>query len=103
MTAQSSAKEEVIDGGITLGAFDLRLQLERIAEAISARAFAELSDQERDELWLKSLAAHPRYPIEELNRVNEGAKAQLSGFFALAPRMGDELEKAAFKIGSASC
>lgn len=97
MTAQSSAKEVVIDGGITLGAFDLRLQLERIAEAISARAFAELSDQERDELWLKSLAAHPRYTIEELNWVNEGGKAQFSGFFELAPRMGDELEKAAFK------
>src|SRR5690625_7280859 len=43
------------------------------------------------------LAAHPRYTIEELNWVNEGGKAQFSGFFELAPRMGDELEKAAFK------
>src|SRR5690625_95954 len=43
------------------------------------------------------LAAHPRYTIEELNWVNEGGKARFSGFFELAPRLGDELEKAAFK------
>src|SRR5699024_12359344 len=92
-----SAKEVIINDGITLGAFDVRLQLERIAESISARAFAELSEQERDDLWLKSLAAHPRYTIEELNWVNEGGKARFSGFFELAPRLGDELEKAAFK------
>src|SRR5690625_6678806 len=97
MTAQSSAKEVVIDGCISFGAFDLWLQLARIAEDISALPFAELSYQERDELWLNSLAAHPRYTIEELNWVNEGGKAQFSGFFELAPRMGDELEKAAFK------
>ena len=97
LSAQASAKEIIINDGITLGAFDVRLQLERIAEAISARAFAELSEQERDDLWLKGLAAHPRYTIEELNWVNEGGKARFSGFFELAPRMGDELEKAAFK------
>lgn len=97
LSAQASAKEIIINDGITLGAFDVRLQLERIAEVLSARAFAELSEQERADLWLKGLTAHPRYTIEELNWVNAGGKARFSGFFELSPRVGDELEKAAFK------
>lgn len=97
MAAQASAKEVVLNGGIKLGSFDIRLQLERIAEDIGARAFASLTEEERDELWLRSLAAYPRYTVHELNWRNDGGRARFSGFFELAPRLGDELEKVAFK------
>lgn len=96
-SVQASAKEVVLNNGIKLGAFDVRLQAERIAEKISAQAFAALTEAQRDKLWLDSLASYPRYTIHELNWVNAGGKARFSGFFELAPRLGDELEKAAFR------
>jgi|SRR5690625_1476298 len=95
LSAQGRAHEVVLDGGIELGEFDIRFQLERLAEDLGAQAIGSLSAQQRDELWLKSLAAHPRYTLQELNWRNKGGEARFAGFFELAPRLGDELEKAA--------
>lgn len=96
-SASGSATDVSVDKGILLGDFSVRLQLERIAEELSAQALSGLSEEERDALWIESLAAHPRYTIEELRWENSGGRATFAGFFELTPKLGEELEKAAAK------
>lgn len=93
-SASGNATGITVDRGILLGDLSLRLQLERIAEELGAQALGGLTEAERDELWLQSLAAHPRYTIEELRWENSGGRATFDGFFELTPKLGQELEKA---------
>jgi len=97
-SAQGSAEKVVADRGILLGDFQLRLMLERLGENIGAQAFTLLDSKQYEALWLESLAAHPRYTIEEFIWENEGGSAEFSGFFELSPRLGDELEKATLQV-----
>src|SRR5690625_2728027 len=101
LTTQADLRHVVIDRGILLGNFALRMQLERFAQSVAAQTLSSnkpKTKDEKDALWLQKLAEYPKYTVESFIWENDGGKATLSGFVTLAPRLGDELDKAALEV-----